>query len=331
MEIPRSLQILKEACERNAVAFEIVDEFSGFIARLSKNGESRLVGAAWFGVYPLNRAAPFAIARDKAFTHHVLESAGFRTPPGGHFFLSPREDWNRPPGRDRTDALRFAEKLSDKFARPLVVKPNSGKGARHVTLVSSRQSLEAAFDAIVKTDAIVLVQSLIEAPEYRLFLVDGEIVFAYGKARPAIECDGESTIAALLRARESGAYNQTFLDFQLGAAGLSLQSVLAKGRRLETDFVANLAAGGSFTGFIDPHPALRAWAARAARAVSLRVTGLDVFSSSGLADPSDIVVTDVNGFPNLSTLYDLGHKVLVMDVWRLILEKTFEEGWPKGF
>jgi hypothetical protein len=68
-ELPKSLKILGEACERDAISFAVVDNFSGFVARLSKDGKSVLAGAAGIGVYPLNRAAPFAIARDKAFTH----------------------------------------------------------------------------------------------------------------------------------------------------------------------------------------------------------------------------------------------------------------------
>src|SRR5215471_15847810 len=123
MEIPKSLQILREACESNATTFELVDTFSGFVARISRGSRSLLVGAAGIGVYPINRASPFAIARDKAFTHYVLENAGFRVPQGGHFFLGVHEHYRLPAGRSRDDAVHFAEKLSDNFTTPLVAKP----------------------------------------------------------------------------------------------------------------------------------------------------------------------------------------------------------------
>ena len=61
------------------------------------------------------------------------------------------------------------------------------------------------------------------------------------------------------------------------------------------------------------------------------MTGIDVFSRSELTDPSDFIVTDVNGAPNLGTLYDLGYRDLVMGVWRDILRKTFDEPWPEEF
>ena len=338
MEIPKSLLILREACAQNATAFEIVDSFTGFVARITRNGRSHLVGAAGIGVYPLNRAAPFAIARDKAFAHYVLEGAGFRVPQGSYFFLSVPERYHLPDGRSRDDAGRYAERLSDNFGSALVVKPNSGKGAKLVRYARSRAALESAFDAIGAHDNIVLVQSFVDQPEYRLFLVDGEIAFVYRKSRPLIEGDGESSIRMLcereVRARATPEWDPLGSDYLravLSTRGLSFESVLAIGDTIAIDFISNISASGRFVGFVEPSAALCNWATRLAKAVSLRVTGLDVFSSSRLSDPDDIIVTDVNGSPNLGTLYDLGHKELVLDIWRRILDKTFDDSWPEGF
>jgi len=338
MEVPRSLAILREACALNATGFEVVDTFTGFVARIFRGRRSHLVGAAGIGVYPINRAAPFAIARDKAFTHYVLEKARFHVPEGSHFFLKAPDRYDLPAGRSRADAVRFSQRLSDNFARPLVVKPNSGKGAKLVTFVRSEVSLLTAFDAISEIDNIVLVQAFVDEPEFRLFLVDGEVAFAYQKSRPFIEGDGRSTVHALceaaMRARPEADWNPLKADYlqaTLEARSLSLDSVLASGESLAVDFVSNISASGRFAGFVEPTQELRSWAHRLARTVSLRVTGVDVFSHSALADVGDIVVTDVNGSPNLGTLHDLGHQALVLDIWRCILDKAFEDTWPEGF
>jgi len=338
MEIPKSLQILREACESNATTFELVDTFSGFVARISRGSRSLLVGAAGIGVYPINRASPFAIARDKAFTHYVLENAGFRVPHGGHFFLSVPERYTLPAGRSRSDAVRYAKKLSDDFASPLVVKPNSGKGAKLVRYVHSRGGLDAALDVIAPHDNIALIQSFVDEPEFRLFVVDGKIAFAYRKSRPLIEGDGKQTVRGLCEVKtrsspdaEWNPLGSEYLRATLALRRLSLESVLAPGETLAIDFICNISANGRFEGFIEPPQALRDWAKRLAQAVSLRVTGLDLFSHSELADFGDIVVTDVNGSPNLGTLYDLGHRELVLEVWRDILDKSFENSWPEGF
>lgn len=324
-EPPKSLAILRDACAREGVGFTFVDTFSGWIARIAKGDKGFLAGAAGFGLYPINRAASFAVARDKAFTHFLLRSAGFSVPEGEHFFLKERPLYLRPPGRERTDALAYAAKLSDGYERPLVAKPNAGKGAKLVTFVSGEADLRAALDAIAAEDEIALVQGFVDEPEFRLFLLDGEIVFAYAKARAEIVGDGKTPIAALTDARSA------FLARQLASHGLTLESTLGPGRTLAVDFVSNISANGRFAGFIEPSEALRDWATRLAKTVSLRVTGIDVFSRSRLVDPADIIITDVNGSPNLGTLYDLGYQDLVFDVWSTILKKTFDEPWPEGF
>jgi len=331
MELPRSLQILREASAASGTAFEVVDTFTGFVARISRGKQSFLVGAAGIGVFPLNRAAPFAIARDKAFTHYVLLGAGFDVPAGGHFFVRPPEGYPLPPGRSAEDGIRFAGRLSDEFQKPLVVKPNSGKGAKHVVFAHSREALARAFTSIATIDNIALVQSLVDEPEFRLFLIDGEIAFAYRKLRPFIEGDGKKSIQALWQDKRHDEVPPPYFHYVCQRKNLRPDSILSPGERLEIDFIGNLAAGGQFAGFVQPTPQLGAWALRLAQTVSLRVTGIDVFSHSELRDPGDIIVTDVNGAPNLSTLYDLGHRDLVLAIWRRILDKAFSGSWPEGF
>ncbi|MBV9330074.1 MAG: hypothetical protein JOZ55_00820 [Alphaproteobacteria bacterium] len=332
MEPPKSLTILAEACDRHGVSFALVDRFSGFVAAIGKGSRQYFVGAAGIGIYPINRAAPFGIARDKAFTHYVLDRAGFRSPRGEHFFLLPPGAWRRPPGREREDALTFALRLSDGFATGLVTKPNSGKGARLVQFVSNLDEFDLALDAIAGTDEIALVQEFVDQPEFRLFLIDGEIAFAYRKSRKTLEGDGTRSIRRLLAdAANALPTSSSYLERTLAVRELSFDSILATGQQLPVDFIANIASGGSLAGFLEPDDALRAWARRLARAVSLRVTGIDIFSASALAEVDDILVTDVNGSPNLGTLYDAGHRELVLDTWGHILQKTFDTDWPEGF
>jgi len=337
-DLPKSLSILEEACVREGVAFAVVDTFSGFVVRLTKGGKSVLAGAAGIGVYPLNRAAPFAVARDKAFTHYVLSGAGFAVPQGEHFFLNPPDRYVRPPGRERSDALAYAARLSRAYELPLVVKPNSGKGARLVTFVQNEPELIVALEEIAQIDDLALIQAFVDAPEFRLFLIDGEIAFAYRKVRSEIVGDGESTVRDLCARLASerpepfaSLPTSSYLRSQLKAHGLTWDTVLGRNVRLAVDFVSNISASGRFDGFLTPSDALRAWASRLATTVSLRVTGVDIFSPSRFSETDDIIVTDVNGSPNLGSLYDLGHKDLVFDVWSSILKKTFDDPWPEGF
>jgi glutathione synthase/RimK-type ligase-like ATP-grasp enzyme len=204
--------------------------------------------------------------------------------------------------------------------------------------VCNEGELNSAFDDIAPEDDIALIQSFIDSPEYRLFLIDGEIAFAYGKSRAALRGDGQTTVRALCARilqgespRASGLLTSSYFNTQLAARGLIADSILLKGFEIPVDFVANISAGGTFHGLLEPQPDLKSWARRLSASISLRVTGIDVFSPSRLENVDDIVVTDVNGSPNLGTLFEMGHRELVFGVWRTILRKTFDEPWPEDF
>jgi cyanophycin synthetase len=340
-ELPKTLAILREACDASGVGFEVVDSYSGFVVRLTKGPHSFPVCASKLSVYPINRATSASIARDKTWAHYVLEAGGFRVPPGDYFFLkAPRAGWERPPGRERADAFTYAARISDNYTKPLIAKPNAGTGAHFVSFIASETDLRHTLDVITGEDEIALVQSFVDQPEFRLFLVDGEIMFIYRKTRASIVGDGLANIRELCAALASGSRKpldakvllaSPFLAWRLRARGLTLESILPTGEALQVDAVSNISAGGQFTGFIEPSQPVRDWARGIARTIGLRVTGIDAFSRSELADPSDIIVTDVNGSPNLGTLHDMGHKTIVQDVWKHILHKTFDEPWPSGF
>jgi cyanophycin synthetase len=207
-----------------------------------------------------------------------------------------------------------------------------------VTFVQSEPELIVALEEIAQIDDLALIQAFVDAPEFRLFLVDGEIAFAYRKQRTEIVGDGRASVRDLcerLAAERPEPFaslpTSSYLRSQLKAHGLTWESVLAGNVRLAVDFVSNISASGRFDRFLEPSNALRAWTGRLAKTVSLRVTGVDIFSLSRLAETDDIIVTDVNGSPNLGSLYDLGHKDLVFQVWSSILRKTFDEPWPEGF
>ena len=41
-ELPKTLAILREACNASGVGFEVVDSYSGFVVRLTKAGQQAL-------------------------------------------------------------------------------------------------------------------------------------------------------------------------------------------------------------------------------------------------------------------------------------------------
>ena len=324
--LPRSLAILREIALARGLEVEVVDRFSGYLLRLRAPGSNRCFysGTGPLPAFSGNDMVLGAVCRDKAFCQQLLQADGIAVPEGGHFFVSADRRDCRPAGREQSDAERFASALSDNFARPVVVKPNSGARARNVHLARDLAGLRRRMHAIAAEDTACLIQAYVDAPEFRLFLVGGEVQFCYAKSRPATEGDGRASVAELVdRARAVQAVDEDHLAGVLAMRGWRLDSVPARGERLEIGFVANISAAGSFAGFVEAPGPVRDWCRRLHHTVPLEVMGIDVFSPSRLADAGDLVVTDVNGSPALATLHDLGHEDMVRGVWGAILERYF--------
>ena len=126
--LPRSLAILASVARELGYEVDVPDRFSGYLLRVRDPG----TGASFHsGTGPLpafsgNDMVLGAVCRDKAFCYQLLETDGFAVPEGGHYFITGARRDCRPSGRELSDALSFARRLSGDFTRLLVVKPNSG-------------------------------------------------------------------------------------------------------------------------------------------------------------------------------------------------------------
>jgi cyanophycin synthetase len=322
MKLPPSLEILRAVCAQRGLIFENMDPFSGYLARIvcPRTKAFFFAGSGTIPAYPGNDGVLTAIANDKAFTYALLPRLGLRAPEGEYFFLRDEFSDQRPPGKELDAAARYLDRhFAQTHAPPLVIKPNRLSHARAVSLARDAAEAMADLKGIAALDLIGHVQKLIDDPEFRLFIVKGEIIFAYRKGRPQILGDGRATIAALLT-RAGRAVNPRYIAYRLSAAGLGPQSVLAEGAVLPVDFIANLSARGDFLGFVEPCEALRDWARHLHAALPLHVMGVDVFSRSALGAPEDFIVTDINASPALTTLAGLGQKAMVAAAWDRILD-----------
>lgn len=312
------LQILREACDRFGYGFRLVDTWSHRLVEVSEGHRSFLAGTDRISVYPLNSAVAVAVAQDKAHTYQRLRQCGFGIPRTGHFFVTEEHRDARPPGREIEDGLRFASELG----YPVFVKPNQGSFARNAGPIYDEAELLSAFERIARKDYSAIVQEFLSLPEYRVFMLDGEVRFAYRKSRGTIIGDGVSTIAMLIG--ESQTLPSPFLQRSLCQRELTQESVLALGEPLEVTPVANLAAGGRIHEFYEAVPgSVREWANGIARAIGLRLVGVDAFFPEGLDHPEGALVLDVNGSPTLTSVYHSGRRELALAVWRDIIVAEF--------
>jgi glutathione synthase/RimK-type ligase-like ATP-grasp enzyme len=323
-----SLEILRQACRETGDAFEILDPASRFLARVTRAGRSFVASAGLSTIYPLNSHAAAELARDKAYCVDVLASAGLAVVPGARFYADAADASRFSQGQSPADALAWAEWRG----YPFFAKLNRGAHGKLARRIGSANALLAYLAEARAFDHMVLLQPIVEAPEARVFIVEGRARFVYRRTPMTLRGDGQRSIGALLASH--------LADPRLAAEPTALEAAatalarLAKDRRALGDIpgpsepvlvaeAANLAQGGRLEALdLDPGPELQAWARRVAEASGLRIFGADVFYER-LEDPSSFQVIELNGNPSLAGLWRAGHRDVCLAIWRDVLDAQF--------
>lgn len=321
---PEQTRLIVRACATLGLAFTDLDGGGGYLFRISNGAHAFVAGAGTVSPYPLNRATPYLIARDKAHANAVLAAARIPVIESRLFFVDTRRIGLRAPGREVADALAYLEAAG----RPMFVKPNTGSGGDFAEIVAGPQAFADYLARLDPRHEAVLIQPVIAAREHRVFCLDGRAVFATCKADFALTGDGARPLSALLAEANlglSGLGVSPTPERLLVEQGLDLSCVPAAGERVAIAGRRNLAAGGAADILTEPPAALADLALRASAALGLRIAGVDIFDRSAAGDFSDLVVVEVNGNPALSSLVQAGREDLAVAIWREVLTTFFAE------
>lgn len=181
---------------------------------------------------------------DKQKTKHYLLARGIPTPEGRMFDA----------GNGFHDALVYAEELG----YPVVVKPVRGSvGIGVFTDIKDAKRLEECFDYNynVLGKSKIIVERQVRGEDYRAYVVGGNVSAVVQRVPANVTGDGVSTIFDLIKNKNSIRKKNPFLSkglikvdrevmFYVGAAGLTLDSVLEAGFNLQLRGKANASSGG---------------------------------------------------------------------------------------
>lgn len=262
---PYALIIVREA-RRRGIGVEVLDAEGGFF-RLSYGGRSVVCRES---LSEFTSGVAMSICDDKSVTRRVVSRVGVRVPA------------QIPAGDD--DALQA---FLAKHGR-VVVKPARGEQGRGIAvgltdLDETRQAIEVARRVCKE----VLVEACVDGFDLRLVVIDYRVV-ATAIRRPAqITGDGRTTIRELIdgqsrrRAAATGGESTIPVDGEtervLAAAGYAMDDIAPEGEVITVRKTANLHTGGTITDVTaETHPALIEAAIRAARAIEIPVTGIDL-------------------------------------------------------
>ncbi len=297
------------ACSEFGLVFSDLDGGTGLLFSVSSKTKSVHFGAGRCSWYPQNAATAATLATDKYFANRILEAAGVPTLGGEYFFLNDRHRAHRPAGHEREDALAHLRALGG----TAFVKPLSGSRGDFAQIVHGEASLLRYLHEVSQYYDSILIQPLFSGLEYRIFLLDDEVLYAARKYPPFVLGDGISSVRDLL-----AAHNEALRSRGLSPAALdrdaALDAVLKKGERAEIPGRMNLSAGGTMVLENPGSEAVPALAKKAARALGLRVAAVDLFADID-GEVAAIRVIEVNANPSIRLLEESNRSDLILKIW----------------
>ena len=299
------------AAEACGYAFRSLDGADGYLFEVS-DGARRAVFAAGAGTpHAMNDARAASIARDKAFCAEVLRQAGVPVLAGAMFFVTDRWADMRAPGRELEDAFAYVETAD----LPVFCKPITASNGLYAEVIGSAEGFKDYAARVAREHFAILVQPYVRAPEYRVFVLNGQALFSYQKSLPVVTGDGRSSLRALIAAMPQHAATP-----QPRARGRDRRGRLygagdipARGDLITLEGPANRAAGGGADGLRDGAPErLAQTALAAAKALGLSLAGVDMFDLEG----GELTVIEVNSNPMIATLEENERWDLIIEIWR---------------
>jgi hypothetical protein len=299
------------ACAESGLGFEDIEAGTGLLFRVTSKTRAVYFGAGRCSWYPQNNATAATLASDKYFANRLLEDAGIPTLGGKYFFLGARHRALRPDGHERGDAFDYFRTLNGRA----FVKPLTGSRGDFAQVIGDEAALGRYFDAVATHYDAVLMQPAISGIEYRMFVLDGEIVYSARKFPPAVEGDGIHDVRDLVVAHNASLKGRGLSAIDIAAIAQDvLDKVLPAGQRFEIPGRMNLSAGGRMA-FASPHAAALDMARKAVRAIGLHAAAVDLFTDID-GKPNTVAIIEVNSNPSIRLLEELQRADLIVKIWR---------------
>lgn len=217
------------------------------------------------------------IACDKEDTKNLLQQAEVPVPKG-----------------DIIRTERGLKEVVDSLGYPLVIKPINGNHGRGITTnIMTWESALEAFELAKKVSQSVIVEQYITGEDYRILVIDYQMVAAARRTPARVIGNGKDSIQQLIdqvNADPKRGYGHenvltaikvdAMTENILQKHQYNLDTILPDGVILNLKDTANLSTGGTATDVTDiVHPDNVVMAERIARIVGLDICGIDVMTS----------------------------------------------------
>ncbi|MEK7140230.1 MAG: cyanophycin synthetase [Patescibacteria group bacterium] len=306
MSLPYLTKLIKKLAPKVG-ARVIVEPEWGIVAQIIyKNGVVRSLRN--YSV-DLNSIASADIAKDKDYAKFFMKKLGYPVAEGRTFFS---KEWGEAIKKSR--GVSHAFKYAKKLRYPVIAKPKSQSQGTKVVLAHGKEDLKRALKNIFKIDRVAIVERYQPGRDYRIVVLDREVISAYERISLSVVGDGKSSIMKLLRAKQRDFIKKgrdTKINFsdpriknKLKKQNLKYSSILQK---TETVFLldnANLSTGGDSVDVTKTmHPDFKKIAIELTKKMGLRMAGVDLMIQKGniIGNPktSKYYVIEINAAPGL--------------------------------
>ncbi|KMY49180.1 cyanophycin synthetase [Peribacillus loiseleuriae] len=205
---------------------------------------------------------------------------------------------------------------ADLIGYPLVLKPLKGRQGQGVmTNIKNREQLFNIVNCLETEGESYIIERYYQGSDYRLLVVNGQLVAASMRIPPYIIGNGTDTIQELIELENKNPLRgddhekpmtKIPLDHSVSCylekMNLSLQSIPEKGDIIQVVGNANLSTGGKAIDVTDQvHATIKDIAVSAAKAINLDIAGIDVICPdiSKSFNREELAIIEVNAAPGI--------------------------------
>lgn len=178
---------------------------------------------------------------------------------------------------------------------PILIKPISGTDGSGVVLCYTKKATSELIQHYYRKNESFLAQPFINKDEYRITVVDKQIMFIHGKRFPTVVGDGTKTLAELIK--KATYKDDSVIAQECKKNGITLQTVLKKGTHFQTHITKK--SDPSFYITKNFSIKIQEWVTQLCEELGINSVGIDVFIKGKFDNPSQIIIIELNSKPNL--------------------------------
>lgn len=264
--------------------------------------------------FNINHISSAGIAKNKAVSSFFLTEHGYKTP---EFTMVS----NKIPKHDSVfqNTLEAGLDFSRTVGFPVVLKPNNLSQGRLVFIANSEEEYRYYSKTILDTSDSFQVQRYYSGNDYRVVILNGEVLSAYQRKPFHVIGNGKSSIIDLIRDKQclfQSIGRDTVIDesdiriaHKLRRQNLSFEDVPQDGKVVFLQDISNLSAGGETIELTDSiHHSFRNLCKAIACDMNLELCGIDIIATDITSPLNDYVIIEINSAPGLDNYAYIGTK-----------------------